>query len=56
MKCPKCKESMRSVTHEGVTVDRCVGCGGIWYDALEAEDLIDAKHGASVDIGSSVKG
>jgi Zn-finger nucleic acid-binding protein len=56
MNCPKCNGSMESVKNEGITVDRCNACKGIWFDALEAEDLLDAKHGASVDTGSSIKG
>ncbi|MBN2563687.1 MAG: zf-TFIIB domain-containing protein [Phycisphaerae bacterium] len=56
MNCPKCKGSMESVAHEGVTVDRCTACGGIWFDALEAEDLIASERGGSVDTGSPIKG
>lgn len=56
MKCPKCSENMEMVCEENTTVDRCTGCGGIWFDAWEAEDLIEAENGTSVDTGSKIKG
>lgn len=56
MNCPKCSGAMESVTHAGTTVDRCTSCGGIWFDAFEAEELIDTEGGKSVDTGSTVKG
>ena len=56
LNCPKCSELLEQVVHEGTTVDRCRGCSGIWFDALEAEDLIDTETGAEVDTGSMFKG
>lgn len=56
MRCPKCDSKMEEVKEEGITVDRCIGCGGIWFDKWEAEDLIEARYGISVDTGSRVKG
>ena len=56
MNCPKCSELMETVVHEGTTVDRCRGCGGIWFDALEAEDLIETETGAEIDTGNVFKG
>lgn len=56
MKCPKCNGSMGSVKYADTTVDRCADCGGIWCDVFEAEDLVEAKGGASVDTGSKIKG
>lgn len=56
MKCPKCAGEMKLVTEEGTTIDRCTGCGGIWFDKWEAEDLIETENGISVDTGSRIKG
>jgi len=47
---------MESVREEGTTIDRCTGCGGIWFDSWEAEDLIEAENGISVDTGNRIKG
>lgn len=56
MNCPKCNDLMESIVHEATTVDRCRGCGGIWFDLFEAEDLIETETGAEVDVGSKIKG
>ena len=50
MNCPKCGESMELVREERTTVDRCTGCGGIWFDKWEAEDLVEAENGISVQM------
>jgi Zn-finger nucleic acid-binding protein len=55
MNCPKCKAAMEIVTVEGVTVDRCVGCKGIWFDAGEQRALKERKAEA-VDTGDSGTG
>jgi Zn-finger nucleic acid-binding protein len=47
---------MESVKCQGITVDRCIDCKGIWFDLFEAEDLIETEDGASVDIGNKLKG
>jgi uncharacterized protein len=51
MICPKCLSPMESVTFEGVTVDRCTGCKGIWFDAQEQNLLKHAKGAEAIDIG-----
>jgi Zn-finger nucleic acid-binding protein len=47
---------MGSVKYSGTTVDRCADCGGIWFDVFEAEDLVEADGGTSVDTGNAIKG
>jgi rubrerythrin len=39
MRCPKCGERLRSLTHLGVTVEECPACGGMWLDKGELETL-----------------
>ncbi len=51
MDCPKCKNSMESVSYENITVDRCTFCQGIWFDALEHEHLKHIRGSGSIDIG-----
>jgi len=38
--CPKCRARMGRETVEGVEIDRCPDCGGLWLDALEKEKLV----------------
>ena len=38
--------------HEGVEIDRCEHCGGIWFDAGEMAELQTAEAAAAIDTGS----
>ena len=47
--CPKCASDMRSYERNGVLVDQCTGCGGLFLDRGELEKLVAAEnewHGA----------
>ncbi len=40
MNCPRCDGGKLSeITHDGVKIDRCNNCGGVWLDAGELEQL-----------------
>ena len=41
--CPKCGADMRAYERNGVTVDQCSGCRGIFLDRGELERLVDAE-------------
>jgi Zn-finger nucleic acid-binding protein len=41
--CPKCESPMRVYERNGVTVDSCTGCRGIFLDRGELERLIDLE-------------
>lgn len=56
MHCPKCGNSMRSVEIDGVEIDRCVECGGIWLDVGESELLSDSETATAIDTGDPLKG
>ena len=48
--CPKCHGTMRTYERNGVHVDQCSECRGIFLDRGELERLIDAEnswHGAA---------
>jgi uncharacterized protein len=42
--CPKCQGVMRSYERNGVTVDQCKECRGIFLDRGELEKLVDAEN------------
>jgi uncharacterized protein len=49
MTCPKCHGDMRAYERNGVTVDQCTECRGIFLDRGELERLTSAEnawHGA----------
>lgn len=41
--CPKCHSAMRSYERNGITIDQCTECRGIFLDRGELERLIDAE-------------
>jgi Zn-finger nucleic acid-binding protein len=41
--CPKCQGAMRTYERNGVHVDQCTECRGIFLDRGELERLIDAE-------------
>lgn len=48
--CPKCKHELKTIIYENIEVDRCQKCGGIWFDATEAEELKKIKGSEKLDI------
>lgn len=56
MNCPKCDDSMQSVQFGEITVDRCTGCQGIWFDMLEHEHLKEIPGSEVIDIGDPAVG
>jgi hypothetical protein len=43
MTCPKCQAPMRTHTRNGVTIEQCTKCHGIFLDRGELEQLIGAE-------------
>lgn len=56
MDCPKCNSVMEEVEFGGVVVDRCTSCKGIWFDALEHEELKKMKKSHKIDTGKEEVG
>jgi Zn-finger nucleic acid-binding protein len=51
MECPKCQARMEVVRFEDIEVDRCVRCGGLWFDVLEQEELRGRAGSEAIDSG-----
>ncbi len=51
MKCPKCENNMETVEFEGIEVDRCKSCKGIWFDAGESDWLFGKDAATAIDTG-----
>jgi Zn-finger nucleic acid-binding protein len=41
--CPKCSGLMRTYARNGITIDQCTACHGIFLDRGELEQLITAE-------------
>lgn len=46
MICPKCGGSMRSYERNGITIETCTECRGVFLDRGELERLIEAEGAA----------
>ena len=56
MRCPKCRADMDVYEVDGVQIDRCSGCHGLWFDAGEVDKLRSRNVAAALDIGDSSTG
>jgi Zn-finger nucleic acid-binding protein len=50
--CPKCEGAMRGYERNGVTIEQCRDCRGVFLDRGELERLIDREQ-ADYEPGSS---
>lgn len=41
--CPKCRGNMRSFERNGIIIDQCTDCRGVFLDRGKLERLIDAE-------------
>lgn len=41
MYCPRCNVKLRQTDRQGVEIDHCPWCRGIWLDPSELEKLIE---------------
>jgi ribosomal protein L37AE/L43A len=46
LQCPKCDGMLTEVTHDGIQIDQCDKCGGVWLDAGELERLTNNQESA----------
>lgn len=40
MNCPRCHSALAELDRDGITLDRCNACRGIWLDRGELEKLL----------------
>jgi Zn-finger nucleic acid-binding protein len=56
IRCPKCRSDMVQVVVDGIEIDRCSSCHGLWFDEGELS-LMRNKNAASVlDVGDVATG
>ena len=44
MNCPRCNTTLNQVLYEGVEIDKCEPCKGIWLDDGEILKIIQTKE------------
>ncbi|SFQ41688.1 hypothetical protein SAMN05421810_10756 [Amycolatopsis arida] len=42
--CPKCQQAMRTVDKNGIHIEQCQGCRGIFLDYGELEQIVGAEN------------
>jgi Zn-finger nucleic acid-binding protein len=47
---------MRAITHDGIEVNRCMSCDGIWFDLREHEHLKNTPSPEDIDPGDPEAG
>ncbi len=45
MHCPKCGTEMVEIEYEKITLDKCPGCLGIYFDNGELDELMNKQSG-----------
>jgi len=48
MKCPKCGMDMSTIELQGVSVDQCPSCGGIFFDKGEIDEMLKAEKSSGI--------
>jgi Zn-finger nucleic acid-binding protein len=43
MRCPKCGQPLKARSFQKIEIDQCTGCGGIWLDAGELEQVAEKE-------------
>lgn len=44
MMCPNCQAGMKEITREGVQIDMCATCHGVWLDRGELNKLLELNR------------
>lgn len=52
MKCPKCQGTFSNIVQDNIQVERCASCHGLWFDAMELQDLLKSNGSERIDTGS----
>lgn len=48
MHCPKCGGDLAEIVFQGVHVDKCTSCEGVWLDAGELEEILKKEDESMV--------
>jgi len=56
MRCPKCRSDMEQIMIDGIEVDRCSSCHGLWFDDGELAMLRTREAATALDIGDVTTG
>ena len=46
VECPKCRVMMNPISYQGITVDKCPRCEGVWLDKGEESFVVEVLRRA----------
>ncbi|MDP1620420.1 MAG: zf-TFIIB domain-containing protein [Candidatus Moranbacteria bacterium] len=55
MKCPMCNVNLQMTERQGIEIDYCPQCRGIWLDRGELDKIIEKSAASSPILGSNVE-
>lgn len=47
MKCPSCEQTLVMSERQGVEIDYCPGCRGVWLDRGELDKILERSRGSA---------
>jgi Zn-finger nucleic acid-binding protein len=53
--CPACGETLVTFELEGIEIDQCQKCGGIWLDSGEIDEILGRAGGSVRELSDAVK-
>ena len=55
MNCPVCKTELKITDRQGIEIDHCPQCRGVWLDRGELDKIIDRALGANGRAGEELE-
>jgi Zn-finger nucleic acid-binding protein len=50
--CPRCAASLTAARSEGIRVDGCAACGGVWLASEDAQEMMRTKNRAAASLAA----
>src|SRR5437016_1243169 len=54
LRCPKDAQLMEKISVGDFEIDRCAGCGALWFDALELDKVLAGKEATKLVKGLDI--
>ena len=56
MKCPRCNEELERRDQQGVEIDCCPECHGVWLDRGELHEIVGVTSSAILELAKTMAG
>jgi Zn-finger nucleic acid-binding protein len=55
IKCPRCDKNLMNVDRQGIAVDYCPKCKGVWLDKEELDEIIKRTSGIFSEVSDGTE-